>query len=75
MTENTIEGSALSIECGIAGSKTFTLGANNITSIAGPAENDKAITVHGGDIFKMNLGATETCQQLHFAVECPYRFC
>lgn len=60
LTENTIEGSALSIECGIAGSKTFTLGANNITSIAGPAENDKAITVHGGDIFKMNLGATET---------------
>ena len=60
LTENSIAGSAQSIECGTAGIKTFTVGANNITPIAGPADNDKAITVHGGDIFKMNVGTTET---------------
>ncbi|MBR4855603.1 MAG: hypothetical protein IKU94_03140, partial [Bacteroidaceae bacterium] len=60
LTENTIAGSALSIECGVAGNKSFEVTANSITSIAGPAENDKAITVHAGDIFKMNTGTTET---------------
>ncbi len=60
LTENTIAGSALSIECGTAGIRTFQLGENKITSIAGPSENDKAITVFAGDIFKMNVGTTET---------------
>lgn len=60
LTENSIEGSALSIECGIAGTNTFTLGANNIASIGGPSETDKAVTLQPGDIFKMNLNTTET---------------
>ena len=59
-TENSIEGSALSIECGIAGTNTFTLGANKITSIGGPSDTDKAIALQPGDIFKMNLNTTET---------------
>lgn len=60
LTENSIAGSALSIECGTAGIRTFQLGENKITSIAGPSEKDKAITVFAGDIFKMNVGTTET---------------
>lgn len=60
LTENTIAGSALSIECGIGGNKTFTLGANSISPVDGPSADDKAITVHAGDIFKMNLNTTET---------------
>lgn len=60
LTENSIEGSALSIECGIAGTNTFTLGANKITSIGGPSDTDKAIALQPGDIFKMNLNTTET---------------
>ena len=59
-TENSIEGSAFSIECGVAGPKTFTLGANSISPVDGPSADDKAITVHAGDIFKMNLNTTET---------------
>lgn len=60
LTENSIEGSALSIECGIAGNKSFTLGANNISPIEGPSAEDKAIALQPGDIFKMNLNTTET---------------
>lgn len=59
-TENSIEGSAFSIESGVAGTKTFTLGENNISPIDGPSAEDKAITLQPGDIFKMNLNTTET---------------
>ena len=59
-TENSIEGSAFSIESGVAGTKTFTLGENKISPIDGPSAEDKAITLQPGDIFKMNLNTTET---------------
>lgn len=60
-TENSIEGSTYNIVSGIAEQDAFTLGANAVCRVEnGPSETDKAVTVHAGDIFQLNLGTEET---------------
>ena len=59
LTANTIAGSVINIEKGLAGENSFTIGENGMVQSEGPSAEDRAITVQPGDIFKMNVGTTE----------------